>query len=526
MSEQWRLPIHPNTKSAVLTAPARVSSNGATQTPSLRGAPSHRHADRWVIGGIALAVLMVHLMTNGLYGFQRDEMYYLDSARHLAWGFVDYPPLTPAIARFSLLLFGPTNVWGLRLWPSLAGAVMVVLSAQVACQLGGGRRARILAAIGAATSSVLLGANWLFQTVTFDQLTWLVCVWIFARVIRTGDRRLWLALGTAIGIELETKYTILALVVGLAVAVMVTPLRGHLRTPWPWLGVLIASLILLPNVIWQIANGWPSVAFTLAHPVAQSGDFGPVAFLSEQLPLIGPLAVPLWIAGCYWLLAGRARPIGIAAVVAFGIFLLVGKGYYIGPLHPVLVASGACAVESWTRQRGRWLTATAAVALLVQAVVLAPIAIPLIPEPVMARSALASIRTDFADTVGWQDLVNEVAAVYRRLPASERSSAVILTNNYGEAGAVNTYGPALGLPTAVSGELTYYYWKPLRLDGPVIAVGLDVGFLSTLFDHCTAAGTVSNAYGLDNQESGAPIVTCGHPRLPLQDLWRLLKSFE
>jgi hypothetical protein len=372
---------------------------------------------------------------------------------------------------------------------------------------------------------VLLGANWLFQTVTFDQLMWLLCVWLTARLVRTGDRRLWLALGVAVGVGLETKYTIVALVAGLMVAVAVTPLRHHLRTPWPWLGVLIAGVIFLPNVIWQIANGWPSVAFTLAHPVAQSGDFGPLAFLLEQLPLIGPLAIPLWIAGFYWLLSGRGRSVGVVALVAAGIFLLVGKGYYIGPLHPVLLAAGACAVESWTRQRRRWLIPTAAVALVVQAVVLAPIALPLLPESVMARSALPSIRSDFADTVGWRDLVGEVAAVYDRLPASDRSAAVILTNNYGEAGAVNTYGPALGLPTAVSGELTYYYWKPPRMDGPVIAVGVDRGFLSTLFNDCAPVGTVSNSYGLDNPEFGAPIVLCGQPKLTLDQLWPRLKSF-
>ena len=525
MSEHRPLTIHTSTEAAVLTAPARASSPEAAQQPSMTRGRPRRHTERWVVGGIALAVLALHLATNGLYGFQRDEMYYLDSARHLAWGFVDYPPLTPTIARVSLLFFGPTNVWGLRLWPSLAGAVMVVLGAQIAPELGGGRTARILAAIGAATSPVLLGANWLFQTVTFDQLMWLVCIWIFARLLRTGDRRLWLALGSAVGIGLETKYTIVALVAGLMLAVAVTPLRRHLRTAWPWLGVLAAGMIFLPNVVWQIANGWPSVAFTLAHPVAQSGDFGPFAFLSEQLPLIGPLAIPLWGAGFWWLLSGRGRAVGVAALVAAGIFLLVGKGYYIGPLHPVLLAAGACAVESWTRQRRRWLIPTTAVALAVQAVVLAPIAIPLFPESVMARSALPSVRTDFADTIGWRDLAREVATVYRRLPVSERSTTVILTNNFGEAGAVNTYGPALGLPAAVSGELTYYYWKPTRMDGPVIAVGVDRGFLSTLFNDCAPAGTVSNSYGLDNQEFGAPIVVCGQPKLPLDQLWPRLKSF-
>src|SRR5450631_1235186 len=147
-----------------------------------------------------------------------------------------------------------------------------------------------------------------------------------------------------------------------------------------------------------------------------------------------------------------------------------------GPLHPLLVTAGACAVEARTLRRTRWLRSVTTVALVLQAVLLLPIAIPVLPEAVMARSTLPSIRTDFADTVGWQDLVAQVDSIYERLPASERSSTVLLTNNYGEAGAINTYGPPQGLPTAVSGELTYYYRKPADLDGPVIGVGLDAAF--------------------------------------------------
>jgi 4-amino-4-deoxy-L-arabinose transferase-like glycosyltransferase len=136
------------------------------------------HSEATVIAGMALAVLALHLATNGLYDFHRDSLYYMDSAGHPAWGYVDYPPVTPTIARLSLWLFGP-SVWGLRLWPSIGGAVMVALAALIAREFGGGRPARILAALGAATSLVLLGANWLFQTVTFDQVIWLVCFWLY-----------------------------------------------------------------------------------------------------------------------------------------------------------------------------------------------------------------------------------------------------------------------------------------------------------------------------------------------------------
>ncbi len=478
------------------------------------------------VAGLAGALLALHLATNGLYDFHRDSLYYLDSARHPAWGYVDYPPVTPTIARLSLFLFGP-SVWGLRLWPSIAGALMVVLASMIARELGGGPPARLLAALGAATSLVLLGANWLFQTVTFDQVNWLVALWLAARLLRTGDRRLWVALGVVLGIGLETKYTIVGLIAGLMVGTLFTPLRRQLASPWPWIGAGLALLIFLPNLIWQIGNGWPSVEYTLNHKSAQSVDFSPLTFLAEQLVLIGPLAIPIWIAGLYWLLADSSRRVlGIAALVPFLIYLFAGKSYYVGPLHPFLIAAGACATVEWTQSRWRWVRPAAGFALLAQALVLLPIALPVLPEAAMARSPLPGIRKDFADTVGWHDLVSQVAAIYFGLPADERGRAVILTSNYGEAGAINTYGPPLGLPGAVSGELSYYYWKPASLDGPVIAVGLDQTFLSTLFDSCDQVGSVSNSYRLDNEEFGAPLVVCSGPKLPMEELWPRLKAFR
>ena len=519
---------------ATLERDAPINSYGVKQTVSRykgtaiverRGLAAVLNADVAVVA-LAAGVLTLHLATNGLYDFHRDSLYYLDSARHPSWGYVDYPPVTPAIARLSLWLFGP-SVWGLRLWPSLAGALMVILAPLIARELGGGPAARLLAAIGAATSLVLLGANWLFQTVSFDQLAWLLCLWIFARLLRTGDGRLWLALGAAAGVGLETKYTIVALAVGLMAGTVLTPLRRHLETPWPWLGLGVALLIFVPNLAWQAASGWPSVQFTLNHKSAQALDFSPLRFLAEQLVLIGPLAIPIWLGGLWWLLRDtERRALWISAAFPFVVYLFVGKSYYVGPLHPFLIAAGACALVQWTATRRLWVRPAAGIALGLQALLLLPVALPILPEATMARSPLPSVRKDFADTVGWHELVSQVAAVYRGLPADERGRTVILTANYGEAGAINTYGRPVGLPAAVSGELSYYYWKPASLDGPVIAIGLDPGFLATLFGSCRQVGRLSNSYGLRNEEEGAPLSICRNPRLPLDSLWNRLKAFQ
>jgi hypothetical protein len=298
-------------------------------------------------------------------------------------------------------------------------------------------------------------------------------------------------------------------------------------TPWPWLGLGVAALIFLPNVAWQLQNGWPSVEYTLNHKSAQSVDFSPLTFLAEQLALIGPAAIPIWVGGLYWLLRRSTyRPLGIAAAVAFVIYLFAGKSYYVGPLHPFLIAAGACGLETVTARRWTSLRWAAAIALTIQAILLLPLVMPVLPEDAMARSTLPSIRKDFADTVGWHDLVEQVARIYEGLSAEEKRTAVILTDNYGEAGAINTYGRSIGLPTAVTGELSYYYWKPRSLEGPVIAIGLDPAFIGGLFKSCDQVGAVTNAYGLRNEEFGVPLEVCRQPVYPLDSLWARLKAFR
>jgi 4-amino-4-deoxy-L-arabinose transferase-like glycosyltransferase len=475
---------------------------------------------------MAVAVVALHLATNAQYDFHRDSLYYMDSARHPAWGYVDYPPVTPTIARLSLWIFGP-SVWGLRMWPSLVGGVLVGLSALIPRELGGGRPAILLAAAAAATSLVLLGANWLFQTVTFDQLVWIAALLLFVRLNRTRDRRLWIAIGAVLGVGLETKYTVIALIVGLVLAVLLTPLRRDLLTPWPWLGALIAFAIFAPNLVWQLQNVWPSVQYTLNHKSAQSVDFSPITFLSEQLALIGPVAIPLWIGGLWWLFRSPdRRALGIAAAVPFVIYLFAGKSYYVGPLHPFLLAAGACALERWVANRRPWVMPATAGVLTLQALVLLPLVLPVLPEAQMARSPLAAARKDFADTVGWHDLVHQVAQIYDALPPAGRAHAVILTDNYGEAGAIDTYGGAAGLPHAYSFQLSYWFWRPTSLDGPVISVGIDRGYLSQFFATCSDAGAISNSYGLHNEEYGKPLSVCTDPKMSLDDMWSRLKAFR
>jgi hypothetical protein len=468
--------------------------------------------------GLAMAKLAVHLATNATYGFHRDELYYLASGRHPALGYVDYPPLTPLLARFELDLFGPSVFW-LRLFPALAGVILVVLAGLIAAELGGGTFARLAAATATLACPLLLATNWLFQTVAFDQLAWMVALFMVARLLRTGDGRWWLGVGVVLGVGLETKYTILALCLGLAVGLLATR-RRDLVTPWPWLGALAALLLWAPNLAWQATHGWVSVQYILQHPSNQASLFSPVAFLAGQLA-IGPLAVPLWLAGWSRLLRHReARLLGVAALVAFGTFMLVGKAYYAGPLYPLLLAGGAVALDSVVRGRAGWLRPAAIVAVTLNGILLLPFLIPIVPTAKLHAYHLDGARTDYADTVGWPGLVDQVAAVYDSLPAAERRDATILASNYGEAGALDLYGPARGLPPAISVHLTYYFWKPAHVDDrTVIVVGYSADDVSRYFADVEPVASITMPNGVSNEEVGQPILIARQPRVPLDQLW-------
>jgi Dolichyl-phosphate-mannose-protein mannosyltransferase len=460
------------------------------------------------------------------YGWHRDELYYLASARHLELGYVDYPPVTPGIARL-VQVVAPESLVALRFTGILAGALVVVLAALIVGELGGRRRAQVLAALAVVVSPVFLGGNFIFSTVTFDQLAWALLLWLVARVLAGGDPRLWLLAGLVLGIGLETKYTIAGLAVALAAGLLLTPARRQLATRWPWLGAALAVLLLAPNLWWQAGHGWDSIAYTLHH---RGNTDGPVAYwLQQALLAVNPLLLPLIVAGAVWLWRSRTfRALAWTAILVELLFFAAGgKAYYPAPVYPLLYAAGAVWLEQSVGSRllrRVWIAVVAVTTL-----VLLPILLPVLPADVFARSGLWKARTDFAAMYGWPELAHQVAVTYASLPPSERRGAMVLASNYGEAGALDLYGPGVGLRqgTVVSPHLTYYYWAPPRMSPDVvIAVGYQRQDLEPLFADVTQVGTIGNSYGVDNGEAGMPILVCRSPRRPLWQAWPSLKTLD
>src|SRR5882757_5600122 len=306
-------------------------------------------ADTLGLVGIALAVALIHLLTNNRYGFHRDELQFLSDARHLDWGFVAYPPLTPFVERIGLEIFGVSLV-GLRLFSVIAQALAIFITGLMARELGGGRLAQVTAALAVATSGLPVFEGTEFQYSTFDYLWWVLIAYFVIRLLKTENPRWWMAIGAAIGVGFQTKYTMGFYACGIMGGLLLTHARRFFLSGWFWVGVGVALLIFLPNFVWQVRHDFISVHFLQhihARDVAQGRAQG---FLKDQFIICTNLfAAPLWIAGLiYFLRDRRYRMLGWMYVIPLVLFFVgKGRGYYLAAAYPMLFAMGAVAGECW-----------------------------------------------------------------------------------------------------------------------------------------------------------------------------------
>lgn len=499
--------------------------------PTLRQPVARRsfvRGDVALLLGLGAVKLLLHLFANRNYGYHRDEFYYIVGGARLAWGYVDHPPLTPLLAIGAHRLFGD-GLLLFRLLPALAGAAVVVLAGVMAWQLGGGRYAQALAALAVITAPLYLVSGVLFQTVPFDQLWWVLCTVLLIQIIRTDDQRLWLGIGFVAGLGLLTKHTILLYGFALVVGLLLTPLRRSFRTPWLWIGGAIAASMYVPHLAWQAANGRPTLEFIQNNNAAYQAESSRFLFVAMQFVLSNPLALPLLIAGLYWVFGAAGKPyriLGWMIAVVFGTLLLLnGKEYYGGPLYPVLFALGAVALERLTQYRLRLRQGLVAL-VIIGGLIPLPAVLPVLPRAVYAQSFYGVLNDEFYEMFGWPELVASVAATYRALPPADQATATILTANYGEAGALDFYGDAYGLPPARSAHNSYYFWGPGTYDGVFIVVGYRQQFVEQFWNEVEVAGTITNKEGLENEEYGRSIFVCRGLRVPIAELWAKLKHFE
>lgn len=478
--------------------------------------------------GVAGLKFLAHLLTAAGYGFHRDELYYLICGRHLAWGYVDHPPVTALMARAIDELFGPSLV-GLRLLAALAGAGIVLIGGLLARELGGGRWAQLMTAVAVLVSPVFLLTNGMFQTVSFDQLIWVAVSLLLARIFRGGQSLNWLAVGLLIGIGLLTKYTVLLFVSGLGVGLLTTDHRRWLRRPQPWLGAALAALVALPNLLWQSAHGWPSLEFMARSGARAAAEFPPPLFLLLQLVFTGLVSVPLLAVGLVWLFGSEGRPfrpLGWVLLIVVGLLAVRGaKPYYPAPALPAVLAAGAVWLESTAARRGwRRLRLVLPVLLVVGNLPTLWICLPVVPRATFAARQDLWPHREFHERFGWSELTEQVAEVYGALPESERATAGILTDAYGEAAALEVIGASRGLPRPTSGHDNYYFWGPPSA-ATVVAVAWSRDYLEPLFEEVVKVRKVTNRLGVRNEAAAKSIYLCRKPRSSWAELWPRLRNF-
>ncbi|HEX5825959.1 MAG TPA: glycosyltransferase family 39 protein [Candidatus Limnocylindrales bacterium] len=487
-------------------------------------APRHPFAAPVVLA-IAAAVLLALLALAPAYGFHRDELYFIVAGQHPAWGYDDQPPLTPLLAAGAVALLG-MEPWAVRILPAVAIASVVVLTALIARELGGTRRAQALAAVVIGTSG-FLAAGHLGVTATYDLLAWAAVLWLVARILRGADPRLWLLVGVVGGIGLLNKHLPLFLVGGLAIALLVHR-RELLRSPWPWAGAVIALALWAPNLAWQVANGLPQLE--MARQIGGDGaDERPMVVI-ELLLLAGPLLFPVTLVGLWRLLRDPSmapfRALGTTFLAILAVVLLAGgKSYYVIGSVPPLMAAGAIAVDGWlgaSRSRGAAFGAVTVASLAIVAL----LTLPVLPASTLAATPIPELYAENAETVGWPELVATVEGVVERLPPEARVRAAILTANYGEHGALTLLGR--GLPPVYSGHnSTWSFGRPDDGRDLTILVGRwSPEYRLRWFGPCAAMATIGNDAAMANQEAGVQVLLCDGLRAPWSELWPELHHFD
>jgi 4-amino-4-deoxy-L-arabinose transferase-like glycosyltransferase len=467
--------------------------------------------------GIAVGLVGLLLAIAPRYGWHRDELYFLQCGKRLAWGYVDQPPFTPFIARIANELFG-TNLVGLRLFPALAAAAVVLLMAAMAKELGGGPLAATIAAAAGAVCPLFLGMEHLLSTATFDLLAWTAITFLVVRLLRRDEERLWLAVGATAGLGLLNKHTVVFLMFGIVVGLALTPSgRRHFGRPWLWAGGALALLIWLPNLVWQAQHDWAVVDMlrSLNEEPALEDLF---LFVPSQLVILGALAF-VWIRGLRRLLRDELlRVLGVAYLVLLVLFLVArGKPYYLAGLYPVLLAAGAVAWEDRERRAALpWIIGATFVLGL-------PLALPVIPIEAAKDHPIEDLQLELGAQLGWPALVDRVADVREVVDGP----VTVLTANYGQAGAIELYGPSRNLPQPYSGHNNEWLWGPPPRETPVtITVGFSDERLRPLFGDCERVGVLEAPHGVASEEDGTQLHLCQDQRAPWPELWPALRHYS
>jgi hypothetical protein len=503
---------------------------------------------------VAASYFLLHMLTASRYGYFRDALYYLACSEHLDWGYVDQPPLIALIAWVTRHALG-TSLPALIFWPSLAGAARILLTARFARELGASRFGISLAAVLGAVPAVWYVVDHQFAMNAFETLFWTGCAFLILRMIKTGNLKLWLAFGALSGLGLENKYSMSVFAFALLAGLLLTKQRKLFFTPWLFAGGTVALLIFLPNLLWNIHHHWPFAE--LMRNIRESGRdvaLSPLAFLGQQILIISPMSFPLWFGGLLYYFFGNKmkdyRVFGWAFSITILFFLLAhGKNYYPAPAYTLVMAGAGVAAERWlmggfflARRALRIATQVLCVAIpIVGKALLLPVVLPVLPVETylkfqehlpfeVPRSEHghmgAALPQHYADEFGWEEMVAATSRVYHALTPEEQAKTAIFANNYGEAGAIDLFGPKYGLPRAISGHQNYFLWGPRNYTGEIVIVlgSADPENDRTFFTSVQVVEKLDNPYALPSENRA--ILLCRGLKWNLQEMWPKVKKWN
>ncbi|MBI1813655.1 MAG: glycosyltransferase family 39 protein [Deltaproteobacteria bacterium] len=496
---------------------------------------------------LAVLKLALHVASTVMigYGYSADELYFLDCSNRLAWGYVDHPPFSIAALGAVRAVLGD-SLLALRFTAALAGATAIVLAGLMSRELGGGRAAQGLAGLAVLVSPVVLFTTGYYSMNAIDLAVWTLAAYLLLRLLNGADPRLWLALGVVLGVGLLNKWSVIWLGMGVAVGLILTPQRRWLLTPWPWLCGLVAALVSMPNLLWQAQHHWPTLEFMRTGMGDVMAQKPPLAFMREQIRAMHPVLALLSGAGLVQYFGSPAgRPYCLLAWIWITVFLLLmssgaARPYYLAPAYPIVFAAGALAVERLARRRRwRWLPAATAALIVVAGAFSAPFALPVLrPERFLAYErtlGMSRLQTEFDEGAmppqfgfqfGWYELTDAVAQAYARLSPDEQMRAGILTETFGEAGAINFFGSHTGLPHAIGTHNNYWLWGPEPYSGEVmLAVSSSADRLSEWFGVVTPVQAIDCEYCMPVVRRKT-VYVCRAPRRPLREIWPQLKNYS
>ncbi len=496
----------------------------------------------------AFGTLAFHLLVNafGGYGIFRDEFYYIACSKRLAAGYVDQPPLAMFLLAASRVLFGASQ-FGIRVLPALSHALTVLLGGLIARRLGGRKTAVTLTCLTVTLAPIIIGHAAIFQMNAFSHLFWTLAAYLLVLIIDRSRPGLWVLLGIVMGLGLLNKIDFLWFGVGLAASLLLTDLRKHLATPWPYAAAAVALLIFSPFIIWNIAHDFAHLDFIRNATSGKYSGLTRLDFLSGQMINLNPFNMLLWVPGLWFLLfsrpARRYRALGLIYAAAFVILLANphSKAEYLGPAYTMLFAAGGVAVERWaSRGRRGWAVVSLASVSAVTSLLMLPHVVPVLSvETFIKYSAAMGIKPStsegldlselpqfYADMFGWEGLAKDVSAVYLAIPESEKPSTVVLTQNYGEAGALEYYASKYPLPPVISTHNSYWSWGyPKGGFKTVIVVRGEEEDHKESCDDVTLAAVHTCRYCMP-YENNAPIYVCRGLRITPAEIWQNDKSFH